>query len=73
MESGKMGWWTLQVNGVSRSSGSKVGLLLQSLTGEQLKEVIQFRFPVSNNEVEYEAILSELNLALALATSKLGI
>ena len=29
-------WWTLQVDGASRSSGSGVGLLLQSLTGEQL-------------------------------------
>ena len=66
-----MGWWTLQVNGVSRSSGSKVGLLLQSLTGEQLEQAIRFEFSASNNEAEYEAIMSELNLVLALATSKL--
>ena len=33
-------WWTLRVDGVSRSSGSGVGLLLQSLTGEHLEKAI---------------------------------
>ena len=57
MESCKVGWWTLQVDGVSRSSESGVGLLLKSTTGEQLEQAIRLRFPTSNNEAEYEAIL----------------
>ncbi|RVW32249.1 hypothetical protein CK203_078944 [Vitis vinifera] len=32
-ESSKQEWWTLRVDGASRSSGSEVGLLLQSPTG----------------------------------------
>ena len=32
-ESNEKEWWTLQVDGASRSSGSGVGLLLQSPTG----------------------------------------
>nr|CAN67795.1 hypothetical protein VITISV_009541 [Vitis vinifera] len=57
----------------SRSSGFGVGLLLQSPTGEHLEQAIRLGFPVSNNEAEYEAILSGLDLALALSISKLRI
>nr|CAN67947.1 hypothetical protein VITISV_002483 [Vitis vinifera] len=46
------GWWTLQVDGASRSSGSGVGLLLQSPIGEHLEQVIRLGFPASNNEAE---------------------
>nr|CAN82984.1 hypothetical protein VITISV_030339 [Vitis vinifera] len=72
-ESVKKEWWTLQVDGASRSSGSGVGLLLQSPTGEHLEQAIRLGFPASNNEAEYEAILSGLDLALALSVSKLRI
>ena len=61
------------VDGASRSSGSGVGLLLQSPTGEHLEQAIRMGFPASNNEAEYEAILSGLDLALALSVSKLRI
>nr|CAN82186.1 hypothetical protein VITISV_031111 [Vitis vinifera] len=66
-------WWTLRVDGASRSSGSGVGLLLQSPIGEHLEQAILLGFPVSNNEAEYEAILSGLDLALALSVSKLRV
>ena len=72
-ESNKTKWWTLQVDEVSRSSRSEVGLLLQSPTGEQLEQVIRLGFPVSNNEAKYEVILFGLDLALALFVSKLRI
>ncbi|RVW83019.1 hypothetical protein CK203_042508 [Vitis vinifera] len=70
---GKKEWWTLRVDGASRSSGSGVGLLLQSPTGEHLEQAIRLGFSASNNEAEYEAILSGLDLALALSVSKLRI
>ncbi|RVW98441.1 hypothetical protein CK203_026751 [Vitis vinifera] len=72
-ESVKKEWWTLRVDGASRSSGSGVGLLLQSPTGEHLEQAIRLGFSASNNEAEYEAILSGLDLALALSVSKLRI
>ncbi|RVW39248.1 hypothetical protein CK203_085120 [Vitis vinifera] len=72
-ESNEKEWWTLRVNGASRSSGSGVGLLLQSPTGEHLEQAIRLGFPASNNEAEYEAILSGLDLALALSVSKLRV
>ncbi|RVW79983.1 hypothetical protein CK203_047448 [Vitis vinifera] len=40
-ESSKQEWWTLRVDGASRSSGSGVGLLLQSPTGEHLEQAIR--------------------------------
>ena len=36
-KSDKDGWWTLRVDGASRSLGSGVGLLLQSPIGKQLE------------------------------------
>ncbi|RVX22916.1 Transposon Ty3-I Gag-Pol polyprotein [Vitis vinifera] len=71
-ESSEQEWWTLRVDGASRSSGSGVGLL-QSPTGEHLEQAIRLGFSASNNEAEYEAILSGLDLALALSVSKLRI
>ncbi|RVW37155.1 Gag-Pol polyprotein [Vitis vinifera] len=72
-ESSEKEWWTLLVDGASRSSGSGVGLLLQSPTGEHLEQAIRLGFPTSNNEAEYETILSGLDLALALSVSKLRV
>ncbi|RVW14953.1 hypothetical protein CK203_109381 [Vitis vinifera] len=72
-ESNEKEWWTLRVDGASRSSGSRVGLLLQSPAGEHLEQAIRLGFPASNNEAEYEAILSGLDLALALSVSKLRV
>ena len=63
----------MRVDGASRSSGSEVGLLLQSPTGEHLEQAIRLGFPASNNEAEYEAILSELDLALAISVSWLRV
>ena len=72
-ESSEKEWWTLRVDGASQSSGSGVGLLLQSPTGEHLEQAIRLGFPASNNEAEYEAILSGLDLALALSVSRLRV
>eukprot|EP00261_Vitis_vinifera_P027984 XP_010661993.1 PREDICTED: uncharacterized protein LOC104881948 [Vitis vinifera] len=72
-ESSEKEWWTLRVDGASRSSGSEIGLLLQSPTGEHLEQAIRLGFPASNNEAEYKAILSRLDLALALSVSKLWV
>ena len=63
----------MRVDGASRSSVSGVGLLLQSLTGEHLEQAIRLGFLASNNEAEYEAILSGLDLALALSVSRLQV
>ena len=61
-ESTSDNWWSLHVDGASRSSESGVGLLLKAPTGELLEQSIRLDFPTSNNEAEYEVILSGLGL-----------
>ena len=73
VNSPKKMWWILHVDGASRVSGSRMGLLLQSSTGEQLEQAIRLGFPTFNNEAKYEAILVGLSIALTLSTSKLEI
>lgn len=63
----------MYVDGAFQALGFGIGLLLQSQTGEQLEQAIRLGFLASNNEAEYEAILSGLNLTLALSASKLEI
>ncbi|XP_071912152.1 uncharacterized protein [Coffea arabica] len=55
--------WVLFVDGVSSKEGSGAGLLLISLTGEELTYALRFDFRASNNEAEYEALLTELRIA----------
>ncbi|RVW43429.1 hypothetical protein CK203_070334 [Vitis vinifera] len=66
-------WWSLHVDGAFRSFGSGVGLLLKTPIGERLEQSIRLDFPASNNEAEYEVILSGLGLATTLNTSKVKI
>ncbi|XP_027156054.1 uncharacterized protein LOC113756621 [Coffea eugenioides] len=55
--------WVLFVDGASSKEGSGAGLLLTSPTGEELTYALRFDFPASNNEVEYEALLTGLRIA----------
>ena len=48
-----------------------MGVLFISPKGEQLKYVFQILFKVSNNEVEYEALLHGLHLAISLGIKRL--
>jgi ribonuclease HI len=51
--------------------GAGGGVLLISPTGKQLKNVLQIFWKVSNNEVEYEALLHGLRLAASLGIKRL--
>ncbi|XP_071933896.1 uncharacterized protein [Coffea arabica] len=55
--------WVLFVDGVSSKEGSGAGLLLISPTGEELTYALRFDFLASNNEAEYEALLTGLRIA----------
>jgi ribonuclease HI len=51
--------------------GVGAGVLLISPKGEQLKYILQIFWKVSNNEVEYEALLHGLRLAISLGIKRL--
>ena len=65
------GWWILNVDGASLQIGARVGLQLKAPTGERVEHAIRLDFPVSNNEIEYETILAEINLSQLVSPEKL--
>ncbi|RVW48156.1 Gag-Pol polyprotein [Vitis vinifera] len=53
--------------------GPESGFCYNPQWGEHLEQVIRLGFPASNNEAEYETILSGLDLALTLSVFKLWV
>jgi hypothetical protein len=59
-------YWVMYFDGSLKLKGAGAGVLLISPTGGQLKYVLQIFWKVSNNKVEYEALLHGLCLAVSL-------
>ena len=59
------------MDGASRQRGAGVGLQLKALIEERIEQVILLDFPASNNEVEYEAILAGIDLAISIPSEKI--
>ena len=57
-------WWTLSVDGASRQTRVGIGLQLKSPSGDKIEQSIRMGFSASNNESEYEAILTGIELQL---------
>ena len=55
--------WVVHVNGSSTRHAGGVGVVLQSLEGDKLKHKVRLQYQTTNNEVEYEALLKQLELA----------
>ena len=51
--------------------GSGAGVVFVSPRGDQLSYVLQIHFDSSNNEVEYEALLYGLRMAISLGICRL--
>ncbi|XP_072052125.1 uncharacterized protein [Arachis hypogaea] len=65
--------WKLHVDGASNQTFGGAGIILESLTGVVYEHSIKFEFPVSNNQVEYEALLGGLVLAGEVGATRLEI
>ena len=65
------GWWNLCVDRASRQSGVSIGIQLTSPTGENIEHVVRLGFDASNNESEYEALITEVELAIAVGADNL--
>ena len=59
------------MDGASRQMGAGLGLQLEAITGEVIEQTIRLDFPASNNEAEYEAIISRLNLVISVSLEKI--
>ena len=58
--------WTVQTDGSATKKVGGAGVVLISPEGETLKYAVILQFSATNNEVEYEALLTGLSLAKAL-------
>ncbi|XP_065015425.1 uncharacterized protein LOC135642869 [Musa acuminata AAA Group] len=58
--------WTLHVDGSANSRGAGAGLVLLAPNGRSFERSLRFGFKATNNEVEFEALLAGLRLALEM-------
>lgn len=65
--------WTLFTDGSSTTSSGGGGIILTSPEDFKVQQAIRFKFAVTNNEVEYEALLAGLCLARHLNVSHIEI
>lgn len=65
--------WKVYVDGSSNSKGSGTGLVIVSLKRVVDKHVLCFEFPMKNNEVEYEALITRLQVAKELGMQDLKV
>ena len=59
-EQTRFGKWELYTDGASNSRGSGLGLVLKSPQGDTIVQAICCEFSATNNEAEYEALISGL-------------
>ena len=65
--------WRLSVDGAANAQGSGAGLILTSLEGIDIEYALRFGFQASNNEAEYEAVITGLNLAHLMEVDQLEV
>ena len=65
------GQWTIQTDGSSAQKRGGVGVVIITPDGETTKYGVRLKFPTTNNEVEYEGILTGLRLGKALGATNL--
>ena len=63
--------WTIQTDGSSVQKRGGVGVVITTPDGEILKYGVQLKFSATNNEAEYEGILTRLRLGKALGVKNL--
>ncbi|XP_025637320.1 uncharacterized protein [Arachis hypogaea] len=65
--------WKLYVDGAANKSGSGAGVTLKKDVQVIAEQSLQFSFPASNNQAEYEALLAGLKLAQDLQIPQLTV
>ncbi|XP_071727538.1 uncharacterized protein [Rutidosis leptorrhynchoides] len=61
----------MHTDGACGPEGAGAGIILKSPEGEEYTFALRFSFPVTNNEAEYEALLSEMRVAKYLEVKEL--
>ena len=63
--------WVIQTDGSSAQKRGGVGVVITTPDGEVLRYGVQLKFPTTNNEAEYEGILTGLRLGKELGVRNL--
>ncbi|XP_075633716.1 uncharacterized protein LOC142606218 [Castanea sativa] len=63
--------WTIQTDGLSARRRGGVGIVITTPDGEKLRYEVRLKFPATNNEAEYEGILTGLRLGKAIGAKNL--
>ena len=65
--------WKFSVDGEANAQGSDAGLILTFPDGIDTEFALRFSFRASNNEAEYEAVLTRLNLVHFMEADQLEV
>ena len=63
--------WTINTDGSSTQKGGEASIVITSPEKDVIKYGVQLKFPITNNEAEYEALLTRLRIARALGVEKI--
>lgn len=63
--------WVVNVDGSSTQNGCGVGIICQSPEGDTMEYVMKFNFQTSNNEAEYEALITGLKMCKAAGVDEI--
>ena len=63
--------WTINTDGSTTQKGGRAGIVITSPEKDVLKYGVQLKFPITNNEAEYEALLIGLRIARALGAENI--
>jgi ribonuclease HI len=65
--------WVAYVDGSSAGGGSGVGVVFRGRNREEFRYALKFDFPATNNEAEYEAILSAMEIPRQMGITNIEI
>jgi ribonuclease HI len=65
--------WEVEIDGSSVKGAGGVGIVFKTPEGHLLKHSTRLQYPTTNNEAEYEALLTSLRIAKELGANRLKI
>jgi hypothetical protein len=65
--------WEIEIDGSSVKGAGGVGIVFKTPEGHLLKHSTRLQYPTTNNEAEYEALLTGLRIAKELGANRLRI
>ena len=63
--------WSIHTDGLSNRQAGGAGIVIYSSEGDEIECMVCLDFPTSNNEVEYETLVVELDLTKATGTTNM--